>query len=36
MFQVILDEEAEFIDGVLTKISELKVIKVELSGNVMS
>ena len=29
-FQVVLDEEAEFIDGVLTKISELKVIKVEV------
>ena len=29
-FQVVLDEEAEFIDGILTKIPELKVIKVEL------
>jgi len=29
-FQVVLDEEAEFIDGILTKIYELKVIKVEL------
>ena len=29
-FQVVLDEEAEFINGVLTKISELKVIKVEV------
>ena len=29
-FQVVLDEEAEFINGILTKISELKVIKVEV------
>ena len=29
-FQVVLDEEAEFINNVLTKISELKVIKVEV------
>ena len=30
MFQTVLDEEAEFIDGILTKISELKIIKVEV------
>jgi len=29
-FQAVLDEEADFIDGVLTRISELKIVKQEV------